>query len=467
MPTHLTPAHDEQAEQSTLGAMLLNRAALGDVTELLTADDFYYPNHGHIFEAITKLFAANDPVDVVTVAAQLNQAGHLDAIGGHAALMGITQNTPGAAGAGHYATIVRNAALLRRMGTVGTEIVEAAHSNPADVSEVLDAAETNLFAVGDRLLSSNPVPVRAVALTVLDNIEAAYGRNQDGLPPLAVGSPTGWSDLDRILGGGIRDGHLVIVGARPAMGKTAAVGNLAFHVAHSTGRPVLFHTMEMTNEEITERFISALAKVDAVKFRNGQLTELEWSRISNAASAVAETNIHIEDSSYTTVNDIRAKARRLKATEGDLAMIIVDYIQLMTGHRGAASREQEVAEISRQLKILSGEMGCPVVVAAQLNRNLESRTDKRPVLSDLRESGSLEMNANVVIFLYRDEVYDDQSSDRGVAEVIVAKNRGGATGKTRLAFMPQYVRFESMTRRLPPAGVVPPDYTEPDRDEVF
>ncbi len=445
-PPARVPPNNLRAEESVLGAMLLSREAIAEVVEILDPDHFYKPAHGHLYDAILSLYSGGEPVDAVTVADELKRAGLLEEVGGPAVLLDFQATTPAISNAAHYAKIVEEHALLRRMITVSNEIAETAYSVPDDVTKAVDDAESRMFDVAQRRVANTMAPIKDLLPANLDRIEMLYDRGE-----AITGLSTGYLDLDEKLAG-LQPSALYVVGARPAMGKTAFALGLAANSAMKDQRPVLIFTLEMSQLELSQRLLCSDALVDAGRVKTGRLEEGEWTRITHAVGRLAEAPIYIDDNPHTSVMDIRAKARRLKSREGDLGMVVVDYIQLMTGRSNAESRQVEVSEISRNLKILARELDAPVVALAQLNRGLEQRTDKRPMLSDLRESGSLEQDADVVLFLYRDEVYDDASPDKGVAEVIIAKHRNGPTGKARLAFRGQYTRFDNMARTLPPGG---------------
>jgi replicative DNA helicase len=423
--------------------MMLSREAIAEVVEILEPDHFYKPAHGHLYDAVMSLYSAGEPVDAVTVADELKRAGLLDEVGGAAMLLDLQAATPAISNAAYYAKIVEEHALLRRMIVVSNEIAEAAYEIPDDVVKAVDDAEAKMFDVAQRRVTNTTAPLRDLLPANLDRIEMLYDRGE-----AITGLSTGYLDLDEKLAG-LQPNALYVVGARPAMGKTAFALGLAANSAMKDRRPVLIFTLEMSQLELSQRLLCSEALVDSGKVKTGRLEEAEWTRISHAVGRLAETPIFIDDNPHTSVMDIRAKARRLKSREGDLGLVLVDYIQLMTGRASAESRQVEVSEISRNLKILARELEAPVVALAQLNRGLEQRQDKRPMLSDLRESGSLEQDADVVMFLYRDEVYDENSPDKGVAEVIVAKHRNGPTGKARLAFRGQFTRFDNMARSTP------------------
>jgi replicative DNA helicase len=435
------PPHNLQAEESLLGAMLLSRDAIAAVAEVhLSAGDFYKPTHGHVFEAIVALYERGDPADPVTVAEELRRDGLLDAIGGPATLVSLQASTPATSNAARYARIVEEHALLRRLIGVAGEIAELGYELPDDVTAAVDRAEAMVFEVAQRRVADTMAPLRDLLSLNLDRLEALYERGE-----AITGVPTGYADLDHQLSG-LQPSSLVVVGARPGMGKTSFALGMAAHAALEARQPVLFFSLEMSHLELTQRLLCAEAKVDSTRMRNGRLQEPDWAKINNAIGRLAEAPIYIDDNPNTTVMEIRAKARRLKSRLGGLGLICVDYLQLMTGRTSAENRQVEVSEMSRGLKILARELEVPVVALSQLSRNLEMRADKRPLLADLRESGSIEQDSDVVIFIYRDELYNAESPDRGTAEILVAKHRNGPTGKTRLAFLDHYTRFANMAR---------------------
>ncbi|HZT64547.1 MAG TPA: replicative DNA helicase [Acidimicrobiales bacterium] len=433
------PPHDLQAEESLLGSMLLSRDAIASAVEACTSDDFYKPAHGHVFEAICSLYSQGEPVDPVTVADELRRASLLDAIGGGATLISLQASTPATTSAGRYARIVADHALLRRLIGVAAEIAEMGYDIPDDVTEAIDRAESMVFNVAQRKIADTVAPIRDLLEQSLDRLEALYERGDS-----ITGVPTGYHDLDEQLSG-LQPSSLVVIGARPSMGKTAFALGIAAHAAMEAQRTVLFFSLEMSHLEITQRLLCAEARVDATRMRNGRLHEADWSKISHAIGRLGEASIFIDDNPNVTVMDIRAKARRLKSRE-DLSLVVVDYLQLMSGRSNAENRQVEISEISRSLKILARELEVPVVALSQLSRTLESRADKRPMLADLRESGAIEQDSDVVMFIYRDEIYNAESQDRGTAEIIVAKHRNGPTGVARLAFLDHYARFANMAR---------------------
>lgn len=440
------PPNNLPAEESVLGAMLLSREAIAEVVEIVDSDNFYKPAHGHICEAILGLYAAGEPVDAVTVADELSRSGLLEDIGGQSFLLDLQASTPAISNASHYAKIVEELALLRRLIYVSGEIAENAYGMPDDVVKTLDDAESRIFEVAQRRVTNTTAPIKDLIGATLDRLEMLYDKGES-----ITGLQTGFVDLDEMMAG-LQPSALYVVGARPAMGKTAFALGLSTNAAMADQRPVLIFSLEMSQLEISQRILCSEALVDSSRLKTGRIEEGDWNRISHAVGRLAEAPLYIDDNPHTSVMEIRAKSRRLKSRVGDLGLVVVDYIQLMTGRSNAESRQVEVSEISRNLKILARELECPVVALAQLNRGLEQRVDKRPMLSDLRESGGLEQDADAVFFLYRDEIYNQESPDAGIAEVIVAKHRSGPTGTCRLAFRGQYTRFDNMAKSVAAAS---------------
>ncbi len=439
-PTPRLPPNNTAAEAAVLGAMLLSREAIADAVEILEPEHFYRPAHGHVFEAVLSLYSAGEPIDAVTVAEELRRANLLEAIGGPGLLIDLQAGTPAIGNAAHYAKIVEEHALLRRLISVSNSIAEMAYGVPDDVVKAVDDAEAQMFDVAQRRVANTTVQIKDLLATNLDRLEQLYERGD-----AITGIETGYTDLDELLSG-LQPNAFYVVGARPAMGKTAFALGMAANAAMKNGKPVLFFSLEMGQIELSQRILCSDARVDASRVKTGRLDEADWNRISHSVGRLAEAPIYIDDNPHTSVMEIRAKARRLQSRVGSLGMVVVDYIQLMQGRSNAESRQVEVSEISRNLKILARELEAPVVALAQLNRGLEQRQDKRPMLSDLRESGALEQDADVVMFLYRDEIYNRESDQRGIAEVIVAKHRNGPTASVKLAFLGQFTRFENMAR---------------------
>jgi replicative DNA helicase len=434
--------HNLEAEESLLGAMLLSREAVATALERCTTDDFYRPNNGHVFAAMAALAQRGEAVDPVTVGEELRRRDLLDAVGGSRFLVTLQAGTPSTTHTSQYARIITEHALLRRLIGVAGQIEEIGYSLPDDVQTALDRAESLVFQVAQRRQSDTLSPIYELLEATLDRLEELYERGDT-----ITGTPTGYLDLDDRLNG-LQPGALYIVGARPAMGKSAFALGIAAHAALEVRRPALFFSLEMSHLELTQRLLCADARVDSSRMRNGRLQADDWPKINASVGRLAEAPIFIDDNPHLTIMEIRGKARRLKSKVGDLGVVIIDYLQLMTGRTSAENRQVEVAEISRGLKILARELAVPVVALSQLSRNLEQRADKRPMLSDLRESGALEQDADVVMFLYRDEVYNADTADKGMAEVIVAKHRSGPVGSAKLVFLDHYTKFANMARGL-------------------
>ncbi len=384
------PPHDLHAEESLLGAMMLSATAIADAAGVVTASDFYKPAHGHVYDAIHTLYASGQPVDAVTVADELRRANLLEAIGGPAVLAQIMASTPATTNAGRYATIVEEYSLLRRLISVSGEIAELGYSVPEDVTKTLDRAESLIYEVNEKRVTDSTKKLSQMLSENLDHLEKLYEKGD-----AITGTPTGYLDLDHLLSG-LQKSALIVVGARPAMGKTSFALGMVAHAALEAQRPVLFFSLEMSNLELSQRLLCAEARVDSTRVRNGQLQEDDWKKISRAMGRLAEAPIWIDDNPNLTIMEIRAKARRLKSQIGDLGVIVIDYLQLMTGRSNAENRQVEVSELSRGLKILARELETPVIALSQLSRGLEMRADKRPMLADLRESGCLTADARVL-----------------------------------------------------------------------
>jgi replicative DNA helicase len=434
------PPHDLDAEESLLGAMLLSGDAISVALEKCSAEDFYRPAHGNIFAAISRLYERGEPVDAVTVTDELRRSLTPDLVGDPTDLIALSSATPSVANAAHYAEIVFELSLLRRMVVVAGEISDLAYSKPSDVIAAVDEAEQKMLEISDSRSADSLAVIDDLLNDSLARIEEIAQRSET-----ITGTATGYTDLDKYLAG-LQRQSLTIVGARPAMGKTAFALGMLVHVGAMLQKPALLFSLEMSHLELTQRMLASEARVDAQKMKTGRLSDSDWTRVVRATTKLSDSPIYIDDNPRLTVMDIRARARRIKKARGDLGIVVVDYLQLMTSRSGAESRQVEVAEMSRGLKILARELDCPVVALSQLSRNLEARADKRPMLSDLRESGSLEQDADVVLFLYRDEKYDPDAPPerRGVAEVILAKHRNGPTGTVNLAFLENYARYDNM-----------------------
>jgi replicative DNA helicase len=438
-PAQRIPPHNVEAEASLLGAILLSKEAMSIAQERgLRGEEFYKPIHQFIFDAMRALNIAGEPIDAVTVADELRRGGQLDTVGGVEALVALQNATPSVTSAERYARIVRDTAALRRLIATAADIAEIGYSGPDDVARALDDAESRIFDVSERNVGDTSKRLEALMSETMEQLEHRASSRET-----ITGLATGLHDLDRILLG-FQPGTLNILGARPAMGKSALALRMAVHAAQAAAAPVLFFSLEMGATELAQRVLASEARVDATLLRNGRVTQNDWQKIGLALGTLSVPLI-IDDSPGTSVAAIRARARRTMSREGGLALIVIDYLQLMgADDNKPENRQLEVSEISRKLKLLAREFGIPVLALSQLSRALESRSDKRPTLSDLRESGALEQDADVVMFLYRDEVYNAESREsKGVAEVQVAKHRAGPLGKVRLSWIAGYTRFEN------------------------
>ena len=430
------PPHNLDAEASLLGAMLLSREAVGIAVERgVHPDEFYKPAHRHIFDAIRSLNTAGEPVDPITVADELRRHQLLEGIGGLEELLALQNATPAVSSAERYAKIVRDTARLRRLISAAGDIAEIGYGEPDDVERALDEAESRIFDISESNVGDSSERLDILIKKAFDQLEDRANNND-----VMTGVPTGYVDLDKVLLG-LQPGTLNIVGARPAMGKSAFALGIAVHAAQHLNKPVLFFSLEMSNTELTQRILSAEAQVDSDRLRTGRLEDADWTKITKSIHRL-EIPLYIDDTSRITVMQIRQKLRRVNAADGPPAMVVIDYLQLMGGG-DTESRQLEVAEISRGLKLLAREFKIPVVALSQLSRGIEQRQDRRPVLSDLRESGALEQDADVVMFLYREETANAEASlnDRGTAEVLVQKHRSGPTGNLSLIFNKAYTQF--------------------------
>ncbi len=433
------PPSNLDAEESVLGAAMISADAVNTVMDHLVPSDFYKPAHQLIFEAIAELFDANQPVDAITVSDALGRREQLDRMGGIAYLTGLIDKVPTASNVDYYATIVEENALRRRLLEASSGIGGLAFED-ADISEVMDQAEQAIFKVAEKRMGDGLVPVRPLLTSTLEQIEELGSRGSE-----ITGLPTGFKDLDRKLAG-LHPANLVVIAARPSMGKSALSVNIALNVARA-GHTVAIFTLEMSRDEVVQRLLCSLGRIDSQKLRTGQLAEQQWQRVARAAGDLFEAPIYVDDSASLTVTEIRAKCRRLKRQQG-LDLVVVDYIQLMTGgNRRTENRQQEIAEISRNLKNLARELHVPIIAVSQLNRALEQRQDKRPMLGDLRESGAIEQDSDVVMFIYRDEYYHPENvENKGVAEVNIAKHRAGATGRVDMTFLGEFTLFSDLGR---------------------
>ena len=436
------PPHSIEAEQSVLGGLLLDNAAFDKIADLVGESDFYRDEHRRIYRQIRSLLERNKPVDVVTVAESLDIAGEGGETGGLAYLGELAANTPSAANIRRYAEIVRERAVLRQLVTAGDEIAGSA-LNPLgrDPKQLLDEAEAKVFAIaeGGFRHQSGFQHINPLLTQVVERIQELHDRDN---PSDITGVPTGYHDLDSKTSG-LQPGDLLIVAGRPSMGKTSLALNMAEHVAIDVGLPVAVFSMEMGGTQLAMRMLSSVGKLDAHRVRTGRLNDDEWSRLSFALGKMHEAPLYIDETPALNPIDLRARARRLHRQCGKLGLIVIDYLQLMSAAGHGENRATEFSEFSRSLKSLAKELSVPVIALSQLNRSLEQRPNKRPVMSDLRESGAIEQDADVIMFIYRDEVYNPDTPDKGSAEIIIAKQRNGPIGMVRLTFVGEFTRFEN------------------------
>ncbi|MPZ71633.1 MAG: replicative DNA helicase [Nitriliruptorales bacterium] len=441
------PPHNLNAETSVLGSMLLSRNAVADISEIVGPEDFYRGAHRTIFEAARDLYNRGEPLDTVTLADELDRRGSLDDVGGVVSLTGIVQQVPTAANALYYARIVAEHSLRRRLIDAGTVVTRLGYQPESGVDEALDAAEQVVFDVAQRGRTGDIQPIKPLLHDSFELLER-LSESKSGI----TGLPTGFVDFDDLTAG-LQPGNLVIVAARPAMGKSTLVTNMASHVTVESRLPVAMFSLEMSAEELVMRLLAAESRVNLEKLRTGRLEDPDWAKLSQAMGRLAEAPLFIDDTAGINLMEIRSKCRRLKQKHG-LSLVIVDYLQLMQSHRRVENRVQEVSELSRGLKILAKELDVPVMALSQLSRKPEDRArdDRRPQLADLRESGSIEQDADLVAFIYRDEVYDPDSPAKGEAELIVAKHRNGPLRTIRLSFLGHHSRFANMARGPVAAG---------------
>ncbi|MET3961977.1 replicative DNA helicase [Marmoricola sp. OAE513] len=433
------PPQDNEAEQSVLGSMLISKDAIADVLESVKAHDFYKPAHETIFLAITDLYSRGEPADPVTVSAELARRGEMVRVGGAPYLHTLSASVPIAANAGYYAEIVREKAILRRLVEAGTKIAQLGYAGEGQVDATVDAAQAEIYSVTENRSSEDYVPLSDIMEATLDEIEAISSR-EGGLS----GVPTGFAELDDLTNG-LHPGQMIIVAARPAMGKSTLGLDLCRAASVHNNMTSCFFSLEMTKSEITMRLLSAEARIPLNHLRNGPMTDDDWAKLAPKMSEVSGAPMFIDDSPNLTMMEIRAKARRLKQRH-DLKLIVIDYLQLMSSGKKVESRQLEVSEFSRQIKLLAKELELPIIALSQLNRGPEQRADKRPAMSDLRESGSIEQDADIVMLLHRDDAYEKESTRPGEADIIVAKHRNGPTRDVTVLFQGHYSRFVDMAR---------------------
>lgn len=435
------PPQNLEAEMSLLGSMLISQEVIPLVAETVKADDFYREAHQRIFEAIIGLYTRGEPADPITAAEELKTNRVLEDVGGKSYLHTLIGGVPTAANAKYYAGIVERNAVLRSLIRVATEIAGLGYQAPEDVEATIDKAESLIFGVSQKRISEKFILIKELLTESFEQIEKLYEKRTH-----VTGIPTDFVELDDLTSG-LHPSDLIVIAARPSMGKTSLALGIASNVALQHKIPVAIFSLEMSRQQLAQRLMCAEARVDAQRLRTGNLKEEDWPKLSNAVGRLAEAPIFIDDTANITIMEVRAKARRLMAKE-PLGLIIVDYLQLMQGGGRSENRQQEISEISRALKILGRELNVPVVAISQLSRAVEQRQDKRPLLSDLRESGAIEQDADLVVFIYRDEYYHRDSDDKGVAEIIIGKHRNGPTGVVKLAFLEHYAKFVPLARTV-------------------
>jgi replicative DNA helicase len=432
------PPQNLEAEESVLGGMMLSPGAIGAVSEVLDASDFYRESHAVIYRAALALYAKGEPVDAITLVDELEERGELEAAGGRVRIHELAALVPASANAGHYARIVREMATLRGLIRAGGAIAQLGWERPGETTDLVDRAEQVVFDLSQSRVSSEFSHIEELLKDSFERITALYEAGAD-----VTGTPSGFRDLDRLTSG-FQPGNLIIVAARPSMGKSGLGLCMAANLAVRAEVPTALFTLEMSKAEVTQRLMCSEAKVESQRLRTGKLGADDWPRLTAACDRLAKAPIYVDDQGSITMMEIRSKARRLKSREPSLGLIIVDYLQLMTSGSNVESRVQEVSQISRSLKILARDLDVPILAMSQLSRAVEQRHDKRPILSDLRESGSIEQDADLVMFIYRDEYYNDESDQQGIAEVHLAKHRNGPTDTVKLSFLKRYAKFADL-----------------------
>ncbi len=433
------PPQSKEAEQSVLGSMIIDKEAIYAAAELLVEQDFYSTAHQKIFDAIISLSEKGEPVDLVTLSEELQRKQCLEEVGGRAYLVTLANAVPTAANVQYHSNIVREKSILRSLIQAATGIVTRSYEAPDSVDEFLDEAEQIIFEIGRRGKHQGFAPLKDVLVQAFDRIEKLYDEKKG-----VTGLATGFKDLDRLCSG-LQNSDLVVVAARPSMGKTTLALNMTQQIAVNEKKPTAFFSMEMSKEQLAQRLLCAEAQIDAQNMRRGFLSQEEWQKLTRAVGPLSESPLYIDDTASLSVMEVRAKARRLKAEKG-LEAVFVDYLQLMRGFSRAESRQQELSEISRALKALAKELNVPVVALSQLSRAVEKRPDRRPILSDLMESGGIEANADLVMFIYRESYYNRDSDKGNVAEINIAKQRNGPTGLVELYFLDRYTKFANIAR---------------------
>ena len=440
--SHKLPPQHIEAEQSVLGGILIENYAINKVMEILKPDDFYRDSHRKIYKALIDLSERDEPADSITLTNELKNSGHLDSVGGASYVASLIDLVPTAANIEYYAKIVKEKAILRKLIQTSTEIITQSYEDRGDVEGFLDEAERAIFDISENRVRPSFYPIRDIVKDSFKILERLYEKKE-----LVTGVPSGFKDLDRMTAG-FQPSDLIIVAGRPSMGKTSFCLNLAQYAAIEKKTPIAIFSLEMSKEQLGIRMLCSEAHVEGTKLRSGFLSESDWPRLTIAAGNLSDAPIYIDDTAALTILELRAKARRLKTEHGGLGLVIVDYLQLMKGRTRVESRQQEISEISRSLKALAKELNIPVIAVSQLSRKTEERTGNRPQLSDLRESGAIEQDADLILFIYRDEVYNrsEDNPNRGKAEIIIGKQRNGPIGKIELAFLDKFTTFKELYR---------------------
>ncbi|HYC23539.1 MAG TPA: replicative DNA helicase [Candidatus Bathyarchaeia archaeon] len=441
-PDRRVPPQSVEAEEAVLGGVLLDNRALDRAIELLKPEDFYREAHRRVFRALIDLDERREPADVITLTECLKSRGDLEAVGGAAAIAELAERTATAANVGYYAKIVKEKSILRSLVEAASDIVTRGYEGIGDVDQFLDEAEQAVFAISERKIKPAFAKIESIIFDAIKTIEFLHERQQ-----VVTGVPTGFIELDKLTAG-LQASDLIIIAGRPAMGKSALATNIGQYAATHAGKAVALFSLEMSKEQLVLRMLCAEAGVDSSKVRTGYLRDRDFGRLAAAAGRLAELPFFIDDTAALSVLELRAKTRRLtRESKVPLGLVVVDYLQLMRAHRDVDNREQEISLISRSLKALAKELSIPVVALSQLNRQVEQRADKRPAMADLRESGAIEQDADVIAFVYRDEVYNKVSAEEGTAEIIIAKQRNGPTGTVKLAFRKELTKFENLSTR--------------------
>ena len=435
------PPHDIDAEQAVLGSMLTDREAVNAAIEVLKEEAFYRDDHKAIYQAIVNLYSKSEPIDIITLKDELESMDKFEQVGGFDYLASLPDKVPTTANVQKYIKIVEEKSILRNLIKTANEIIELGYNPAEDVEDIMDGAEKRIFDLMQSKNQKGYTPIKDVLVESFTKLEELYNRKQH-----ITGVPTGFAELDYKTAG-LHGSELILIAARPAMGKTAFALNLATNAALRGNAPVAIFSLEMSKDQLVNRILCSEAMVDSNKVRTGKLGEDDWVKLAGAIGPLSEAEIYIDDTPGISVTEIRTKCRKLSIDKG-IGLVVIDYLQLVQGSKRAGSREQEIAEISRSLKILAKEINVPVIALSQLSRAVEQRPDHRPMLSDLRESGSIEQDADIVMFLYRDDYYNKESEKKDIAEVIIAKQRGGQTGTVELLWMGQYTKFVNLERRF-------------------